>query len=165
MWLTQVTSLAFHMFLREEWFLSSEPGGSHECCHMWPINQKASHQTWNNVFQVALPYLCLPNIISSWCKVSIHLNCYSLVHFRWGDGAEVWFLNTPAFLFHCRLTQTKIKFWFCSCWGPFTFGLSHWFFDRKHILFSSTSPRQSHYGFFWNVCQFDHDFGPLSLFP
>lgn len=92
------------------------------------------------------------------------INGSSFVHFRWGGGAEVWFLNTSAFLFCCWLTQTKIEFRFCNCGEPFVVWLSHWLLDGKHLVLSSTSLRQSHHGFLWNVCQSDHYFSPLMIF-
>lgn len=92
------------------------------------------------------------------------MNC-SFVFSRWGSGTEVWFLNTSALLLCSWLTQAKIKFWFHHCREPFAFWLSHWLFDRKHIVFSFTSPGQSHHGFFWNVCQSDHYFSTLMICP
>ena len=128
---------------------------------------------WDMTFAVRLPLLRCVYLIF-WIrylhrkgsgKYTFPINCTSLVHFKWGGGAEVWFLNTSAVLFCCWLTQTAIQFGFCNCGEPFTLWLSHGLLHRKHIVFSSTSPGQSHHGFFWNVCQSDHYVSPLMIFP
>jgi hypothetical protein len=107
-----------------------------------------------------LPHLYLNSecnnfIGMTWTNALFHVNCSSLIHFRWGGGTEVWFLNASAFLFCCWLTQTKIKCGFHNWGEPFAVWLSPWLFDRKHMVFTFPSPGQSHYGFFWNVRQSD----------
>lgn len=143
-----------------------------DVCYDWG-REELFLKHWNMTLLVRLSLLrCVYLIFWIQClqrksldKYTFHVNCSSLVHFRWGAGAEVWFLNTSAVLLCCWLAQTAVKLGFCHCGEPLTLWLSLWLLDRKHAAFSSTSPGQSHHGFFRNVCQSDHYFSPLIIFP